>query len=347
MRDPFEVLTTPLPAVDEAAAERILEQHFGIAGDLEPLASERDRNYLVSPPNGEKAVLKIANSAEDRLVTELQTEALLHIAESAPDIAAPRIRPSFDGDSSVEIVADDGRRHVARVVSWLDGTPLQYVERDPGCAATLGSVLARLGQALRHFTHDASDYALLWDLKRASHLKDLLDCVSDSGLRSICAARLDRFDSWVAPRLEGVRWQVIHNDLNPSNVLVDPENPSHVLGVIDFGDMLRSPLIVDVAVAAAYLLRDEPDATRDVLEFARAYSRIEPLDELELDILFDLTLSRSTMTVLITHWRAAHYPENRDYILRNETRARKLLERLHGVSESDIAAQLREKCLTR
>ncbi len=346
MHDPFEVMTTPVPAVDETAAERILDQHFGIAGDLEPLASERDRNYLVTSTDGTKSVLKIANSAESPEVTAFQTEALLHLGRAAPDIAAPRVLTTVDGDTSVQISDDDGRSHVVRVVSWLDGTPLQYVERLPGYAATLGSVLARLGQALSGFSNDASGYALLWDLKRAAHLKELLDCVSDPALRSICAARLDRFESWVAPRLEEMRWQVIHNDLNPSNVLVDPNDPSHVLGVIDFGDIVRSPLIVDVAVAAAYLLRDESDTLRDVLQFARAYSRIEPLDELELDVLFDLTLTRSTMTVLITHWRADRYPENRDYILRNETRARKLLERLHGQSQPDVAAQLRANCLT-
>lgn len=341
MRDPFSVLTTPVPAIDEKAAARILFEHFGLSGQLEPLASERDRNYLVTNAGGEKAVLKLANSAEAANVTALQTEALLHLETADPELAVPRVRRALDGAPSIEVAAADGRRHLARVVSWLDGTPLQYVERKPGYADSLGRLSARVGQALSGFSHEASDYALLWDLKRAGHLRELLDCVSDRQLRSVCAARLDRFDTAVAPRFGDLRWQVIHNDLNPSNVLVDEQDSSKMLGIIDFGDIARSPLIVDVAVAAAYLLKDGPDALTDVLDFAAAYSQVVPLNEFELGVLFDLTLTRSTMTVLITHWRAARYPENRDYILRNELRARTLLQQLHGSTPPDIAAELR------
>ena len=339
MHDPFLVLTTPVPDVDERAASRVLEQHFALGGRLEPLASERDLNYLVTSDSGERMVLKFANSAEVPDVTALQTEALLHLASADPDLAVPRIRRSIDGSTSVEITADDGRKHVARVISWLEGTPLQYVERAPGYAGTMGQAAARLGKALSDLTHPASDHALLWDLKRASHLRDLLDCVADTGLRELCAARLNRFESHVAPRLNDLRWQIIHNDLNPSNVLVDEEDPTRVLGVIDFGDIVRSPRIVDVAVASAYLLKDGPDALADMLEFVQAYASTAPLDETELGVLVDLTLTRSTMTVLITHWRAARYPENREYILRNETRARTLLEALHDLCV-DVAAEL-------
>ncbi len=288
-------------------------------------------------------MLKLANSAESPDVTALQTEALLHVASADPELAVPRVRETVDGSTSVEITAGDGRKHVARVISWLEGTPLQYVEREPGYADALGRAAACLGKTLSDFMHPASDHALLWDLKRASHLKDLLDCVADTGLRALCAARLDRFDSTIAPRLKELRWQIIHNDLNPSNILVDEQDPSTMLGVIDFGDIAHSPLIVDVAVASAYLLKDGPDALADMLEFVAAYSQDLPLSELELGVLFDLTLTRSTMTVLITHWRAARYPENRDYILRNETRARRLLERLHGATPPDIAAELRDR----
>ena len=69
---------------------------------------------------------------------------------------------------------------------------------------------------------------------------------------------LDRFDS-IAPQFPDWRWQVVHNDLNPHNVLCAPDAPDRIAGVLDFGDMVRTPLVCDLAVAAAYRIdRDDP-----------------------------------------------------------------------------------------
>lgn len=338
--DVFEVLTTPAPALSSNDALHILNDLYKLAGELKVLTSERDLNFHVTAESGRQYLLKVANSAEDPAVTAFQTEALLHIAIVSPDLTVPRVIRNINGNEGAEFVADDGRTHVVRLLSWLNGTPLQYAERVPGYATTLGTCLAELGHALREFEHPASGYALLWDLKRAASLKELVHCVDDADLRALCVRRLERFESYVLPKLDTVRWQVIHNDLNPSNVLVEAKTPGVFAGVIDFGDMVRSPLIVDVAVASAYLLQNSDDPISDVVEFVTAYCAVEPLEKDEVDILFDLLLTRSTMTILITHWRASRYPENREYILRSESTARKMLEKMSNESHADIGARL-------
>ncbi len=342
--DPFAVLTTAPPALSIELATTVLRDHFSLTGRLEPLASERDQNFLVTTMDNGQYVLKFANSAELAEVTDFQTAAMLHAAKHAPGILLPRVIRTLDGDTAVTVECSDGRRHRARLLTWLEGVPLQDSERTPGYAATLGSCLAELGHALRDFEHFASGYALLWDLKGAARLRDLLDCVDDRRLRALCAGRLDAFESRVAPRFKDVRWQVIHNDLNPSNVLVDPDDASQVRGVIDFGDLVRSPLVADVAVAASYLLRDQDDPFADVLQFVAAYHEVEPLEATEVEILYDLILTRATMTVLIARWRASRYPDNREYILRSETRARRLLEKMDHSATEDIAPLLRQAC---
>ena len=52
--------------------------------------------------------------------------------------------------------------------------------------------------------------------------------------------------------LATVQAQVIHKVFQPSNVLVDPDSPAQVTGVVDFGDMIKAARIIDVAVASAY-----------------------------------------------------------------------------------------------
>lgn len=339
--DAYKVLTEPPPALSGDEATRLLYEQYDIAGELKSLTSERDQNFLVTTKGDEQFVLKIANSSENPAVTRFQTAALMYIAENSPTLKVPRLVRTIENDTVVGYVAADGRRHLARVLTWLDGVPLQHA---PGNAETLGECLARLGHALRGFDHAASGYPLLWDLKRASQLWKLVEHVADDELQALCRQRLDVFETRVATKLDNVRWQVIYNDLNPSNVLVDPQDTSRITGVIDFGDMVRSPLIVDVAVAASYLVREDGDALADVLTFVAAYCEIEQLRPAEVDILFDLVLTRSTMTILITHWRAARYPENREYILRNEAKARQMLETLSEVPHGQVTQELYNAC---
>lgn len=339
--DAFEVMTAPVPSLSTDAATSILDTNYCLHGALTPLTSERDQNFLLTAASGDRFVLKIANSAEDPAVTDFQTAALVYLADAAPEQPVPRVVMTAAGADTMTVIASDGRRHRVRLLTWLDGVPLQYADRAPDYAHTLGACLARLGQALAGFEHPGSDYALLWDLKGASRLRRLLEYVDDPDLRALCRTRLERFETAVLPKLGGLRWQVIHNDLNPSNVLVDPAAPGTVTGIIDFGDMVRSPLVVDVAVACAYLLQDSDDPLADVERFIGAYCAIEPLDAAELGVLFDLILTRSTMTILITHWRAAQYPENRDYILRNEPVARKMLKIVSGAAVPEVVERFR------
>jgi len=53
------------------------------------LDSERDQNFRLRSLSGREYVLKIANPDEDRAVTNLQTEALLHLAAADPDLPVP------------------------------------------------------------------------------------------------------------------------------------------------------------------------------------------------------------------------------------------------------------------
>ncbi len=342
--DAFTVLTTPAPKLSEASAAEFLRNIYGVEGTLKLLVSERDQNFVVRQPSGREQVLKIANSAEADEVSDFQTRALLHVEKTDPAFPVPRVIPAINGEFRTTIAGDDGRSHTARVLSWLDGIPLRHSESKPDNVEQLGGLLARLGQALKSFNHPASDYVLLWDMKQAGNLATLLHNIQDASLQALCRRRLRRFITVVEPKLQELRSQVIYNDLNPSNVLVDPYRPESITGIIDFGDMVRSPLDIDVAVGAAYNCDYGDEPLTDVLKYLRGYNLVTPLQDEEVDLLYDLILTRHVMTIVITNWRAAQYPENREYILRNEPRARKTIESLSNLKITDITDLFREAC---
>ncbi|MEY3961045.1 MAG: hypothetical protein RIR14_1699 [Pseudomonadota bacterium] len=136
---------------------------------------------------------------------------------------------------------------------------------------------------------------------------------------------------------------MVHNDLNPHNVLVDEADPDRISGVLDFGDMVRTALVCDLGVAASYQV-DPAKPLESLVEFTAAYHRILPLTEQELRLVADLTMARMLTTISITSWRAAKYPDNAPYILRNFPLARAGLLALSALPRDAVSKALLRAC---
>jgi hydroxylysine kinase len=300
-------LTTPPPTLSPAEALSLAATHFGLSGPLTQLTSERDLNFRLTTPVA-NYVLKLANPAEPAAVTALQTEALLYLEPTG--LPVPRVIRTLQGGT--EAATPHG---ILRLLSYLEGQPQHLTRRSRSQSAAMGRMAARLTRGLAGFTHPAAAHVLQWDIKHASALRPLLPFITGD-LRPLATETLDRFDRDIAPQLATLRTQIVHNDLNPHNVLVDPADPDRITGVLDFGDMVETPLICDAAVAASYQI--DPDTPRASLEaFAAAYHAVLPLTRVEARLLPDLTATRMLTTLAIASARAARYPDNAAYILRN------------------------------
>lgn len=162
-------------------------------------------------------------------------------------------------------------------------------------------------------------------------------------LREICEGVLDRFDCEVAPRLAACRWQVVHNDLNPHNVLVDSEDATRIAGVLDFGDMVWTALVCDLAVAASYQV-DPLEPLGSLAGFVAGYERVLPLTAAERGLVADLTTVRMVTTLCIASKRAAAYPGNAAYILRNVPAAREGLLALTALPRDVVQRAILDAC---
>jgi Ser/Thr protein kinase RdoA (MazF antagonist) len=251
--------------------------------------------------------------------------------------------PALDGRFDVPVEGADGLTHLVRLLTYLDGEPLHRTTPSMAQAAALGTCLAALGLALRDFAHPAAHRDLLWDLRRAPKLRPLLPLVADPRCRTLATAALDRYETVVVPQLPAFRTQLTHNDFNPHNILVAAADPRIVAGVLDFGDMVQTALVNDVAIAAAYQVEGDDPLERPCALVA-AYHGLSPLREVELDSLFDLIALRHVLSVTITEWRASLYPDNAAYILRNHARAVAALDSLDRIGPVLGTARLRRAC---
>jgi len=75
-----------------------------------------------------------------------------------------------------------------------------------------------------------------------------------------------------------------------------------------------------------------------------AYHQVSPLERAEVGILLDLMVARLVMVVAIGGWRAARYPDNSDYILRNNALSWARLQASDGLERERARERLLAAC---
>ncbi len=332
------LLTLPPPCIAKADLLRLAELHYGLTGTLTPLTSERDLNHRLTTATGGSFVLKLSNPGEPGAMTAFQTAALNHVAARAPALPVPRVIPTLDGRTILPTP-----HGALRLLTWLDGSPLHATRPDPAQSHAVGTALATLTAALQDFDHPAADHILLWDVRQTPRLAPLLPAIRDAALRAEATAFVARFATDIAPALARLPAQVVHADFNPHNLLVAPDDPTRITGILDFGDMVRTPRICDLATAAAYRI-DPALPLASLTPLLQGYTSILPLTAPEIALLFDLVTARMIATIAITSWRAARYPENAVYILRNQPSAVAGLQAFRLIAPETATASFATAC---
>lgn len=331
--------------VSDAQASEILERHYGLSGRLEKLGGERDLNFRILLGDGSSRLLKLSHPLENPDVVDFHNQAMRRIELRDPDLPVQRVHRSLTGDYTTAVEVD-GQCMLSRLLSFVDGIPLHKVESTTKAfRKVIGHSLARLDQALEGFNHPAAGHTLLWDMQHAEHLRPLLVHIEQREGRNIVERSLDEFEARVLPGLCRLRKQVIHNDMNPHNIIVDAENPDSLRNILDFGDMVYAPLINEVAVAASYHLGQKGDALDPALDVISSYHQQNPLTDEELTLLPELLSMRLALALCINSWRARLHPDNRDYIHRNSQRAWANLNAMSTLSRSEIEDRISLACV--
>jgi Ser/Thr protein kinase RdoA (MazF antagonist) len=324
-------ISAEAPSLATEVVAHAVETQFGLAGDFSSLVSERDQNFLLRTGTGEKFVAKVTSGAEDTVVTDFQIGALLHL-EQSPELLVPRVYRSLAGKASGHV--EDGKETFRlRVVTWVNGEPLESQPLDTTTSGKLGRALARLDASLAAYSHPGENPALLWDLRRTAELRPLTANITDLSVRDRVATVIDDFEKRIPPAVGALRSQVIHADANPGNILLADEG----IGFIDFGDIMKAPLAFDVAIAASYLRVFDAEPLRFIVPFVENYHSITPLDSLEADLLFDLVRARLAMTVTLLYWRLGARREDDPYrqkALDAESGAERYLEALDSLGRT-------------
>src|SRR6185503_6578861 len=300
------------PSLSAADAERIARDHYGVNGRALPLTSERDQNFLIEGGDGRRLVLKIANALEDRAMLDAQQRALDHLASrGAP---TPSVIPTVNGVELTTITTAH-REHAIWAVSVLPGRPMSSMANRPQeFHFDLGRVVGSLGDALETFDHPAAHREFYWDVARARAIvEEHQHLVADEALRRTLAKLTGEFDTRTRPLLDHLPLGVVHGDLNDNNILIARDNAAcaaRVSGIVDFGDMVYTYRIADLAIAIAYAILGSDDPLTVAAHVVRGFSSVRPPSDDDLSTLFGLVCIRLCASVCIAADQQRRRPDN-------------------------------------
>ena len=327
------------PRFNEQDATRLALELFGLEASSRQLPSERDQNFHLTASDGKAYVLKLANSTESREVLDFQNQAMVHIAGKRNLFAGsaavvPDLVPTTRDEQIATVKCSEGTSHFVRLLTYLPGKPLALVKpHDADLSASLGRFFGTIDQALQDFDHPATHRDFHWDLQNAGQIitgyQQYIHIPED---RQLVKALLKHFQANTEPQMADLRSGVIHNDANDYNVLVEPHGNrgNTVTGVIDFGDMVYTRIVCEVAIACAYAMLGKADPLTVAGNVIGGYHQSFPLTEQELMVLFDLICMRLCMSVCHAANQSRQEPDNA-YLRISEQPAWGLLHKLANI----------------
>ncbi|HUF97140.1 MAG TPA: phosphotransferase [Ilumatobacter sp.] len=330
------------PDLDDTAIATILSTHWGISGGLIALPGERSNNSLVTTAANERFVLQIQSRNEVATAVELQTDAMMHLERVAPHLPVSRVIPTLDGESLAHATID-GDVHLVRLVTYLPGETFDPAEALPNHAyLAIGALLGEIGAALATFDHRVPDHFMPWDIGNGLLVNPMLRVhISDESERALGV--VDRRLTSIAETIPKLRQQTIHNDGHAGNLLrADGDSPM-VTGVIDFGDITRTAIAADVAIAAESFAPDHAQPGEVTALLAAGYHRHHPLTDADVSALPELVLARLALSVLLVEVQIRESPHLADRSKRALPFVIERLERWAALDPDEIAGQVRDE----
>jgi 4-aminobutyrate aminotransferase-like enzyme/Ser/Thr protein kinase RdoA (MazF antagonist) len=341
--------TAKTPTFSNSEIKQLLAQEYQLSGQLKDLPGYCDQNLLLTTGSNEQYIVKIANSAEPKLELAMQNAAMAHLTNK--ECAVPYALNNRQDENISAIINGQQESFCLRVLIFLPGqfyADANSLDHNKAIWSDLGQFIAKIDLALADFKHPGTFRYLEWDLAQGYRV-----CMSKKSLlkekqATIVERFLTLYQTQTMPVLAQLPQGVIHNDANDYNLLVDNiETPEKIKGIIDFGDMVHSHIINELAITCAYALMGDKKSPEDILStfkiIVAGYHSVRPLLDIELEVLYSLVTLRLCVTVCNATLAIKQQPNN-EYLLVSIKPAWKLLEQLSALNPYAVLCQLRQAC---
>ena len=333
------------PKLSESEVTNSVQEYYGLEGTLHALPGDRDQNFLLESPGGQKHVVKVSSLDEAHEILEFETEMITRLSNNTNGLI-PSVIPAISGTRLVTHENQQGHHYRLRILEFLPGTLLAEINpRSDALLMNLGERMAELGSVLGAYPdHPPPRINFEWALGQAGNIMEKSLSVLGSPQRALIELTLEDFLDNERDFL-GLGSQIIHGDVNDHNVLVslNKEGQAHISGIIDLGDAHSAPRVFDLAIAIAYGIIGTADPLLAASEITRGYYAVQPLLDIEIEVLMTLVCARLGQSVCIASLRRNH-GDTDPYHLISEAGAWKTLLLLAEIPRQVSTGTLRQAC---
>ena len=272
-------------------------------------------------------------------------------------------RPVHDDVAYLELPQASGeigarRLHAVRVLTWLPGEIAERsarVRHTPEFLRDVGAFLGKNGERALELLAPGRRTRPPVGFENVRDARPFAEAIEDSENASIASSVLDAFETIVTPHACALRSGVAHGDANDQNVLVRVIHPSVAddffapgrkpvapkavpCGILDFGDIVTTWRVNEVAVAAAYFALGSEDPVGSVAEIVTGFERTFPLTATERRVLPTLVAARLVCSCALGAYSASLDPENEAYLLLTQKPGWTALRHMRDIGDEAFAS---------
>jgi 4-aminobutyrate aminotransferase-like enzyme/Ser/Thr protein kinase RdoA (MazF antagonist) len=324
----------------EAYIKEFCLHHYQLDAEAKVLNGYDEINFLLKDKKGQQYILKVAWDEHGYHFLDAQVKIIHHLSASEISNKFQHYLLNTEGKELTALVIE-GKNYYLRILSFLDGIFWADAKQKTDALHTdLGKFLGKMDKVLQDFSHPAMHRHYTWDISTAMDANAKVRFISNHERRRMAGYFLLQFQMEVFPVLSLLRHAYTHNDANDYNLLVKGDNVS---GLIDFGDMVYTALINNVAVACTYAMLNNNDPLHTALLVVKSYHSVYPLTLQELDILYYLVAARLCISVTQSAYNASQDSNNEHHFI-TEKPAWDLLYQLIRINPIKAQDTFRKAC---
>jgi 4-aminobutyrate aminotransferase-like enzyme/Ser/Thr protein kinase RdoA (MazF antagonist) len=292
--------------------EEIVQAHYELTVKAKSLDGYDELNFILTESVDKKYILKIAGEQHDKDFIDAQIKIIAHLRNS-PIADQLQYYINNKKGEALTIIEEGGKIYYCRILNYLDGQFWVDVPHDHSSLhENLGKFLAKMDASLKDFKHPSMHRHYTWDISTARDAHQKLKHIQSHEGRRLVDYFLLQFETVVLPTLSSFRHSYIHNDANDYNVLVKDDE---IVGLIDFGDMVYSATINNLAVACTYAMLGSSDPLAVAESVVKGYHSSFPLEEKELSILYYLIAARLCISLTQSAYNASLSTDNAHHFI--------------------------------